>query len=57
MRQITIVIFAVILFFLSSCMPYDSKKYVEEILKDDILEQAAMNLQESPVTIDRKSVV
>lgn len=32
-------------------MPYDSKKYVEEILKDDILEQAAMNLQESPVTI------
>ena len=51
MRQITIVIFAVILFFLSSCMPYDSKKYVEEILKDDILEQAAMNLQESPVTI------
>ena len=51
MRQITIVIFTVILFFLSSCMPYDSKKYVEEILKDDILEQAAMNLQESPVTI------
>ena len=33
MRQITIVIFAVILFFLSSCMPYDSKKYVEEILQ------------------------
>lgn len=45
-------IFISILFILISCTSgKDNKEYVEEILKQGILEQAVLNLQEKPVTI------
>lgn len=51
MRQTTILIFAVILYSFSSCMSHSNKDCVEETLKKGILEQAAANLRENPVTI------
>ena len=52
MKQTTIMIFISILFILISCTSgKDNKEYVEEILKQGILEQAVLNLQEKPVTI------
>ena len=52
MKQITLMIFISVLFtFLSCTSKKDNKEYVAEILRYGILEQAALNLQEKPVTI------
>lgn len=52
MKQTTLMIFISVLFtFLSCTSKKDNKEYVAEILRYGILEQAALNLQEKPVTI------
>lgn len=52
MKQTSLMIFISVLFsFLSCTSKKDNKEYVAEILRHGILEQAALNLQEKPVTI------
>lgn len=51
MRQTILLIVAAVLYALSSCTSHNHKEYVEDILRKGILEQAAVNLQERPVTI------
>lgn len=51
MRQTILLIVTVVLYALSSCTSHNHKEYVEDVLRKGILEQAAVNLQERPVTI------
>lgn len=51
MRQTILLIGAAVLYALSSCTSHNHKEYVEDVLRKGILEQAAVNLQERPVTI------
>mgnify|MGYP002507921497 CR=1 FL=1 len=51
MRQTILLIVAAVLYAFSSCTSHNHKEYVEDVLRKGILEQAAVNLQERPVTI------